>query len=73
MKLFGRKGKAPRGLPNDTPRSRLLDRAKLLRMISINTDIVVRTLCVVSVLAFFMAKSAELGDVTLARSLEARR
>ena len=58
--------RALRGLPHDSHRSRLLDRAKLLRMISINTDIVVRTLCVVSVLAFFMAKSAELGDVTLA-------
>ena len=38
----------------------------LLRMMSINTDIVLRTLCVVSVLGFFMAKSAELGDLTLA-------
>jgi multidrug resistance protein, MATE family len=53
-------------LSHDSHRTRLLDRAKLLRMLSINTDIVVRTLCVVSVLAFFMAKSAELGDVTLA-------
>ena len=35
-------------------------------MVSINSDIVLRTLCVVSVLGFFMAKSAELGDVTLA-------
>lgn len=58
--------RALRSLPHDSPRTRLLDRAKLLRMISINTDIVLRTLCVVSVLAFFMAKSAELGDVTLA-------
>jgi MATE family multidrug resistance protein len=35
-------------------------------MVSINSDIVLRTLFIVSVLAFFMAKSAELGDVTLA-------
>jgi len=35
-------------------------------MVSINSDIVLRTLCVVSVLGFFMAKSAELGDLTLA-------
>lgn len=55
-----------RTLPEDGPRGRLLDRAKLVRMVSINSDIVVRTLCVVSVLGFFMAKSAELGDVTLA-------
>jgi MATE family multidrug resistance protein len=35
-------------------------------MLAINRDIVLRTLCVVSVLAFFMAKSAELGDLALA-------
>jgi MATE family, multidrug efflux pump len=55
-----------RNLPDDGRRGRLLDRAKLVRMVSINSDIVLRTLCVVSVLGFFMAKSAELGDVTLA-------
>jgi multidrug resistance protein, MATE family len=55
-----------RRLPNDGPRARVFDRAQLARMVSINSDIVVRTLCVVSVLGFFMAKSAELGDVTLA-------
>jgi MATE family multidrug resistance protein len=55
-----------RSLPDDGRRGRLLDRAKLARMVSINSDIVLRTLCVVSVLGFFMAKSAELGDVTLA-------
>jgi len=35
-------------------------------MVAINGDIVLRTICVVSVLGFFMAKSAELGDVQLA-------
>jgi MATE family multidrug resistance protein len=35
-------------------------------MLSINTDILLRTLCVVSMHAFFMAKSAQLGDLTLA-------
>ena len=55
-----------RTLPDGGHRGRLLDRAKLVRMVSINSDIVLRTLCVVSVLGFFMAKSAELGDVTLA-------
>jgi multidrug resistance protein, MATE family len=55
-----------RTLPDEGRRTRLLDRAKLMRMVSINSDIVLRTLCVVSVLGFFMAKSAELGDVTLA-------
>lgn len=55
-----------RTLPEGGARTRLLDREKLVRMVSINSDIVLRTLCVVSVLAFFMAKSAELGDLTLA-------
>jgi len=47
-------------------RSRLLDPVQLKRMVAINGDIVLRTICVVSVLGFFMAKSAELGDVQLA-------
>jgi multidrug resistance protein, MATE family len=55
-----------RTLPDDGGRSRLLDRVQLMRMVAINSDIVVRALCVVSVLAFFMAKSAELGDIPLA-------
>jgi len=55
-----------RTLPHGAAPARLLDRRKLVRMVSINSDIVLRTLCVVSVLGFFMAKSAELGDLTLA-------
>jgi MATE family multidrug resistance protein len=47
-------------------RARLLDPLQLRRMVAINGDIVLRTICVVSVLGFFMAKSAELGDVQLA-------
>jgi len=55
-----------RTLPDDGRRVRLLDPAQLRRMVAINGDIVLRTICVVSVLGFFMAKSAELGDVQLA-------
>jgi MATE family multidrug resistance protein len=55
-----------RRLPGAGGRARVLDRARLFRMVSINSNIVVRTLFIVSVLAVFMAKSAELGDVTLA-------
>ena len=55
-----------RQLPRGGSSGRVLDRARMARMLSINTDIVLRTLCVVSVLAFFMAKSAELGDLALA-------
>jgi len=59
-----------RELPDDAShgqqRARLLDPVQLRRMVAINGDIVLRTICVVSVLGFFMAKSAELGDVQLA-------
>ena len=55
-----------RELPGDGKRARLFDPVQLRRMVSINGDIVLRTICVVSVLGFFMAKSAELGDVQLA-------
>ncbi len=53
-------------LPGGGGHARILERARLLRMVSINSDIVVRTLFIVSVLAVFMAQSAKLGDVTLA-------
>ena len=55
-----------RELPGDGKRASLFDPVQLRRMVSINGDIVLRTVCVVSVLGFFMAKSAELGDVQLA-------
>jgi MATE family multidrug resistance protein len=55
-----------KSLPRGGGRSRLLDRARLARMLTINGDILLRTVCVVSVLGFFMAKSAELGDLPLA-------
>ncbi len=55
-----------RALPDDGRRGRVLDGARIRRMLAINTDIVLRTFCVVSVMAVFMAKSAELGDLPLA-------
>ena len=55
-----------RTLPGAGDRATLLDRERLIRMVSINGDIVLRTLCVVTVLGMFMAKSAALGDLTLA-------
>lgn len=53
-------------LPGGGGRALLLDRERLIRMVSINGDIVLRTFCVVTVLGMFMAKSAALGDLTLA-------
>jgi MATE family multidrug resistance protein len=53
-------------LPVGGAGSALFDAARLRRMVAINGDIVLRTLCVVSVMAIFMGKSAELGDLPLA-------
>jgi MATE family multidrug resistance protein len=48
------------------PRARLLDRNKLMRMLSVNRDIMVRTAALITVFLFFTAKGARAGDVTLA-------
>lgn len=55
-----------RRLPAQAAARRILDGERLWRMIAINRDIFVRTLCVVSVMAIFVSQSARLGDVTLA-------
>jgi multidrug resistance protein, MATE family len=49
-----------------TPRAALLDRAKLMRMLSVNRDIMIRTAALISVWLFFTAQGARAGDVTLA-------
>jgi MATE family multidrug resistance protein len=54
-----------RGQPA-TPRAALLDRAKLMRMLSVNRDIMIRTAALISVWLFFTAQGARAGDVTLA-------
>jgi multidrug resistance protein, MATE family len=48
------------------PRAALLDRAKLMRMLSVNRDIMIRTASLISVFLFFTAQGARAGDVTLA-------
>ena len=53
-------------LEDDGSRSRIFDPLQISRMVSINGDIILRTFCVVSVNAIFMAQSARLGDLTLA-------
>jgi MATE family multidrug resistance protein len=47
-------------------RARLLDPARLARMIAVNRDIMLRTFCLIFVFAFFTAQGARAGDVTLA-------
>jgi MATE family multidrug resistance protein len=48
------------------PRAALLDRGKLLRMLSVNRDIMIRTASLIAVFLFFTAQGARSGDVTLA-------
>ena len=48
------------------PRADLLDRAKLLRMLSVNRDIMIRTAALIAAFLFFTAQGARSGDVTLA-------
>jgi multidrug resistance protein, MATE family len=54
-----------RGQPA-VPRAALLDRTKLMRMLSVNRDIMMRTAALISVWLFFTAQGARAGDVTLA-------
>jgi MATE family multidrug resistance protein len=48
------------------PRARLFDRARLMRMLSVNSDIMIRTAALITAFLFFTAKGARAGDVTLA-------
>lgn len=48
------------------PRVTLFDRAKLMRMLAVNSDILIRTAALITVFLFFTAKGARAGDVTLA-------
>jgi MATE family multidrug resistance protein len=52
--------------PLGVPRAALLDRAKLLRMLAVNRDIMIRTAALISAFLFFTAQGARAGDVTLA-------
>ena len=48
------------------PRATLLDCAKLMRMLAVNRDIMIRTASLIAVWLFFTAQGAHAGDVTLA-------
>ncbi len=48
------------------PRAALLDRTKLIRMLTVNRDIMIRTAALISAFLFFTAQGARAGDVTLA-------
>jgi MATE family, multidrug efflux pump len=48
------------------PRATLFDRAKLMRMLGVNRDIMIRTAALIAAFLFFTAQGARAGDVTLA-------
>jgi multidrug resistance protein, MATE family len=48
------------------PRATLLQRDKLIRMLGVNRDIMIRTASLIAVFLFFTAQGARAGDVTLA-------
>jgi multidrug resistance protein, MATE family len=48
------------------PRAILFDRDKLMRMVAVNRDIMIRTAALISTFLFFTAQGARSGDVTLA-------
>ena len=54
-----------RGQP-PVPRAALLDRTKLVRMLAVNRDIMIRTAALIAAFLFFTAQGARAGDVTLA-------
>jgi multidrug resistance protein, MATE family len=47
-------------------RAMLFERAKLLRMLAVNRDILIRTAALITAFLFFTAQGARAGDVTLA-------
>lgn len=47
-------------------RETVLDRAKLLRMLAVNRDIMIRTAALIAAFGFFMAQGARAGDAMLA-------
>jgi MATE family multidrug resistance protein len=50
----------------DVPRATLFDRTKLMRMLAVNRDIMIRTASLIAVWLFFAAQGARSGDVALA-------
>ena len=48
------------------PRAAALDRAALIRMLTVNRDIMIRTAALIAAFLFFTAQGARAGDVTLA-------
>jgi multidrug resistance protein, MATE family len=52
--------------PLNVPRAALFDRTKLLRMLTVNRDIMIRTAALITAFLFFTAQGARSGDAILA-------
>jgi MATE family multidrug resistance protein len=52
--------------PLSVPRAALLDRVKLVQMLAVNRDIMIRTAALITAFLFFTAQGARSGDVILA-------
>lgn len=55
-----------KGVDGHWSRARLLDAARLKRTLAVNRDIMIRSLALISVLLWFVARGAEQGEVVLA-------
>ena len=55
-----------RSLAGGWNRARLLDRARLVALLHVNLNILIRTLCLLAAFAYFTAQSAKMGEVLLA-------
>jgi MATE family, multidrug efflux pump len=58
-------GRLSRGQPA-VPHTALLDRKKLIRMLAVNRDIMIRTASLIAAFLFFTSQGARSGDLTLA-------
>jgi multidrug resistance protein, MATE family len=54
--------------PGRLARAALLDRARARRLVAVNRDIFLRTLCLIFAFAFFNVQAGRMGDVALAAS-----
>ena len=52
--------------PFAVPRATLFDRVKLMRLLAVNRDIMIRTAALIAAFLFFTSQGARAGDVTLA-------
>ncbi len=55
-----------RSVAGEWQQTRILDRARLVALLHVNLNILIRTLCLLAAFAYFTAQSAKMGEVLLA-------